>query len=98
MDVAGKWNISVNTPIGRQEAALLIVADGDDLTGTSTSAGTTLALQEGKLEDNVITFKVRLVKPMPMDCRYTLTVTGDTLIGDVKLGAFGKAKVTGSRA
>jgi hypothetical protein len=98
VDVAGKWNISVNTPIGRQEAVLLLVTDGPDVTGTCTAGGTALPLQNGRFENDVIGFKVRLVKPMPMDCTYALTVAGDNLVGDVKLGAFGKAKVTGARA
>jgi hypothetical protein len=95
--IKGNWALSIATPIGQQEATLLLVPEGDTLTGTATGSGTTAPLENGVIEGNTVKFLVRVKKPMPMKATYTLTIAGDTLAGEVKVGAFGKAKVTGVR-
>jgi hypothetical protein len=98
MSVDGKWNVAVSTPVGRQEAVFLFVTDGEKLSGTCAAGGTTLPIEDGSVEGSQVGFRVKVKQPMSLDCRYTLTVTGDSIMGEVKVGPFGKSKVVGGRA
>lgn len=97
MSVDGKWTIVVDTPTGKTESVLDITADGDNLTGTSTSEGTTLPLEDGVIVDGRLRFSVKIKKPLPIRLKFDLAAENDAIDGEVKVGIFGKSKVTGAR-
>ena len=45
-----------------------------------------------------LAWKASLTSPMPMTLEFSATVDGDSMSGNVKLGAFGNATFTGTRA
>jgi hypothetical protein len=98
MSVDGKWNIVVDTPTGKTESVLDITTDGATLTGTSTSDGTVLNIDNGKVDDDRLLFSVKIRKPMPIRLKFDVGVAGDKMDGEVKVGIFGKSKVVGTRA
>jgi hypothetical protein len=99
MAVDGTWNLVVNTPMGTQESTLVISTSGSTLTGTqSAGSGEGRPIEEGTVDGNDISWKAAITKPMPMTLVFTGTVDGDQLTGQVKLGMFGSASFTGSRA
>ncbi len=99
MAVDGTWNLVVNTPMGTQESTLVISSSGSTLTGTqSAGSGEGRPIEEGTVDGNDISWKAAITKPMPMTLVFTGTVDGDQLTGQVKLGMFGSASFTGSRA
>jgi hypothetical protein len=99
MSVDGTWNLVVNTPMGTQESTLVISSSGSTLTGTqSAGSGEGRPIEEGTVDGNDISWKAAITKPMPMTLVFTGTVDGDQLTGQVKLGMFGSASFTGSRA
>jgi hypothetical protein len=99
MAVDGTWNLVVNTPMGTQESTLVISSSGSTLTGTqSAGSGEGRPIEEGTVDGNEISWKAAITKPMPMTLVFTGTVDGDQLTGQVKLGMFGSASFTGSRA
>ena len=57
-----------------------------------------LDIEEGQVGDGVYTWKVNITSPMAITIESTATVDGDTITGESKLGAFGTATFTGSRA
>ena len=58
-DLTGKWSGDIKTPDG-QEITLTynLKVDGDKITGTGESQGSTVNIDEGKLTGNNITFKI----------------------------------------
>ncbi len=98
MSATGSWNISMETPMGTRKAVLTLAAEGAELTGTmAVDAGST-AIKDGKLDGNKVSWKTDIQQPMPMTLEFSATVEGDSLSGSVKLGMFGNAPLSGTRA
>ena len=98
MSISGTWNVEISTPMGKQTALLDLTAEGDTLTGTAKQGGETAPIQDGTVSGDNASFTLDLTKPIPVKLAFTVTASGDALTGDVKLGAFGTSKVTGTRA
>lgn len=97
-DAAGQWSIVTKTPMGDQPATLKLEIDGDSITGTMTGAQGSVDLKDGKVEENgEMTWKASIPSP-PITLEFKATVEGDSISGDVKLGAFGNATFSGTRA
>lgn len=98
MSVAGKWNVVIDSPLGKQEGVFNLVTDGDKLTGTSTGGGVTVDIREGSVDGARLKFMIRIKQPVPMKLHFDLTVSGNSLAGEVKAGMFGRQRVSGERA
>ena len=68
----------------------------DLLTGT-TSGRMGEQTIEGKIAGDTLTWSTAITQPMPMTLEFSATVSGDTMSGNVKLGAFGSAPLSGVR-
>ena len=97
MAIDGKWEITINSPMGAQKAQLDVKADGANLTGSQTAQGNTQALANGKVDGNKLTWSANITNPMPMTLEFTGNVDGDKIAGSVKAGAFGSFPFTGAR-
>ncbi len=93
----GTWKITINTPMGAQEVTAEITTSGDTFTG-KTSGRMGDAAVAGKVDGDTLTWTADITQPMPMTLEFTATVAGDAMTGNVKLGAFGNAPLTGVRA
>ena len=93
----GNWKITINTPMGAQEVTADIKTNGDTFTGKTTGR---MGEQEvsGKVDGDTLTWSANITQPMPMTLEFTATVSGDSMSGNVKLGAFGNAPLSGVRA
>ena len=98
MSADGKWGITLNSPMGAQQAELTLVSDGDSLSGSLSGPQGTQEFTGGTVNGNELTWTVQMTSPMPMKLETTATVDGDSISGKVKLGSFGEATFTGSRA
>jgi hypothetical protein len=98
MAIDGKWEITINSPLGAQKATLDIKADGGTLNGTQTAMQGTQALTNGKVDGNNLTWSASITSPMPMTLEFSGAVDGDKLSGSVKAGAFGSFPFSGGRA
>lgn len=98
MAIDGKWEITINSPLGAQKATLDIKADGGTLNGTQTAMQSTQALTNGKVDGNNLTWSASITSPMPMTLEFSGAVDGDKLSGSVKAGAFGSFPFSGGRA
>ncbi|AEV86960.1 hypothetical protein ACWT_5941 [Actinoplanes sp. SE50] len=97
MSVNGKWQIVVNSPVGRQEAICEFEAEGAVLTGKCYSNDVVVEIQDGVVAGNQVKFVCKIKQPMPMKLSYTLVINGDKISGEVKPGLFPKQAVTGVR-
>jgi hypothetical protein len=88
----------MNTPMGAQNGTMELKTDGASLSGTLTSPQGTIELEDGAVDGDALTWKAAITTPMAMTLEFSATVDGDSMSGDVKLGAFGNATFTGTRA
>ncbi len=98
MSIDGTYNMSLNTPMGKQEGKLTLKADGDTLTGTMEQMGNSVDLVNGKINGDSLTWEASITTPMPMTLKFDAKHSGDSVSGEVELGAFGKASFEGTRA
>ena len=97
MAVDGKWEITINSPMGAQKATLDLKADGGALSGSQTAAQGSGPLENGKVDGNAVSWSAKITSPMPMTLEFTGNVEGDKLSGSVKAGSFGSFPFSGSR-
>lgn len=97
-DLDGTWETVTNTPMGQQKATVTLQTDGGSLSGTMASAQGTVDINDGSVDGDTGTWKVSITSPMPMTLEFSATADGDSISGNVKLGAFGSASFTGTRA
>ena len=98
MAINGKYNVTLQTPIGPQNGVINLRTEGNVLHGDAQIAGGggtftgTVDGENGKWSTNV---------PNPMGGTLTLTfnvkVTETDLSGTVGLGQFGNASITGKK-
>ncbi len=97
MAADGKWEITINSPMGAVKAKLDLKTDGSALTGTQEAAQGSGPLENGKVDGDTISWSAKISSPMPMTLDFSGTVAGDTLSGSVKAGSFGSFPFNGSR-
>ena len=97
MSADGNWKITINTPMGARTMDVAITTSGDSFTGNVNSE---MGSQEvtGKVDGDTLTWSTDITNPMPMKLEFSATVAGDKMTGNVKLGMFGNAPLTGERA
>jgi hypothetical protein len=97
MSADGNWKITINSPMGAQTLDATITTSGDTFTGTAKGAMGEQGI-EGKVSGDTLTWSTSITSPMPMTLEFAATVAGDSMSGNVKLGAFGSAPLSGVRA
>ena len=98
MSANGTWNTTINTPMGAQNGTLELHVDGSDLSGKMSSPQGEMAIENGAIDGDTLSWKAAITAPMPMTLEFSATVDGDAITGTVKLGAFGEAEFSGTRA
>ena len=98
MSFTGKWNITINTPMGKQEGVLELTQDGGAVTGTMTAQGESATVENGRVEGESVLWDVNVSKPMPLTLSFKGEKAGDNLNGSVQLGAFGQSTFEGLAA
>lgn len=97
MAVDGKWEITIQSPLGAQKATLDLKTDGGALSGTQAAAQGSGPLENGKVDGNAVSWSAKISSPMPLTLDFAGTVDGDKLSGSVKAGAFGSFPFAGTR-
>ena len=97
MSADGNWKITINTPMGPQTVTAAIKTSGDTFTGTTSGQMGTQEVS-GKVSGDTLTWSANITNPMPMTLEFSATVAGDKMTGNVKLGMFGNAALSGERA
>ncbi|MBM4205865.1 MAG: hypothetical protein FJ194_17235 [Gammaproteobacteria bacterium] len=98
MSADGTWNTTMNTPMGAQQGTLTLSSSGGSLTGKLSGAQGEIQLMDGKVDGNNVSWKANITSPMAITLEFSATVDGDKMTGNVKLGAFGNASFSGTRA
>jgi hypothetical protein len=87
----GKYNVTINTPMGKQEGVLNLKHSGSALEGTMEQGGDSVPIKNGSINGDTATWDVDVTKPMPLTLSFEGKENGDMMTGSVKLGAFGNS-------
>lgn len=94
MTIEGSWDCVVDTPVGVQKSVLTFKKNGMAVTGQGSSGtGEATDLRDVSVDGDKVSWTVSVQKPMKLEVKVTVTVTGNTATGKAKLGLFGSAKV-----
>ena len=96
-DVDGKWNCTVDSPMGEQEFVLTVVSNGDSFSGSAEGNIGSKDIPEGVVDGNELSWTMQISKPMPVTLTCRATVSCDSLEGKVKAGIFGSFPIRGTR-
>jgi len=97
-EVDGKWNCTVDSPMGEQEFVLTVNSSGDSFIGSAEGNIGSRDIPEGVVDGDDLAWTMQISKPMPVTLTCRATVSGDTLEGKVKAGIFGSFPIRGTRA
>ena len=97
MSVDGDWKVTVNSPMGAQEATLTLDTSNGGLSGKFAGPQGEQEFEGGTADGNALAWNIKLTQLMPMELDFTAEVDGDNMSGNVKLGAFGDATLAGTR-
>jgi zinc protease len=95
--VDGDYDVTVKSPMGDQKSVFTVTTSGDSFTGKMAGSLGSMDVKDGKVDGNVLTWKMDMTVPMPMTLEGTATIDGDTISGEVKAGAFGSMGLSGTR-
>jgi hypothetical protein len=94
--VQGKWKITINTPMGERSGVLELFVSGKTLTGSLSDADHHVAISDGKIEGNNLSWRAKITKPMRLSFKFTATVDEDR-IGGAARHMLGTATFSGTR-
>ena len=97
MSADGTWKTTINSPMGVQEGTLTIKTAGDTFTGQMVARQGTQDIS-GKVDGATLTWSSQMTQPFPITLEFSVTVSGDSMEGSVKAGAFGSSPLKGVRA
>ncbi|MFG2949519.1 hypothetical protein [Streptomyces adustus] len=97
MPVAGTWNLSISTPVGRIGAVVELREREGLLTGVARGADEEVPLSDITLTGDRLTWKQAITKPLRLNLAFDVRVDGDTLQGTSRAGRLPSSKVTGER-
>jgi hypothetical protein len=95
--VQGKWNITIKTPMGDKSGVLDLKIDGTTLTGSLSDAEYHVAISDGRIDGNKLSWKAKITKPMRLSFKFTAVVERDRISGDAR-HLLGTAPFSGTRA
>jgi quinohemoprotein ethanol dehydrogenase len=93
-DFAGRWNITIQSPVGAQKAVMNLKVVGNVVTGKVVAEQGSVDVA-GAVRDGRAKFEGKASMPMPITISYDVTVRDGQLVGDNANGPFGTFPVTG---
>ena len=100
MSAEGTWNTIVDTPMGKQQAKLVLTQTGDGWEGNSVAqqTGEDISLNDIVVNGNDVSWQQTVTKPMKLNVKCNVTIDGDKFTGKAKAGMFPAMTMTGERA
>ncbi|WP_261303030.1 DJ-1/PfpI family protein [Paenibacillus andongensis] len=96
-DFDGDWNTIIATPVGKMEVKLSISTSNGIIQGKATQEDETIDFINPLLQDNKLTWSLRITKPILLNLNFEVAAGGDHMTGIVKAGILPASKLTGKR-
>ena len=97
MSATGQWAVTLKSPMGAQDATLSLTEENGVLSGSMAGPQGEQTFNDGAVDGDALTFNMAMTQPMPMTIECQAVISGDSISGTAKLGAFGQATFEGSR-
>lgn len=96
--VDGVWELSVQTPIGKQKVKLIVKSDGNALSGALDGAEGRNEITDGTIDGSSIFFRATIKRPVKVKVSYKAKIEGDTMTGTAKTPLLPTINFSGTRA
>ncbi|SFS45279.1 DJ-1/PfpI family protein [Paenibacillus sp. 453mf] len=96
-DFDGDWDTTIATPVGKLEVKLSISIRNGTIQGKATQGDETVEFLNPLLQDNKLTWSLRITKPMRLNLKFEAAVGGDHMTGFARAGILPASKLTGKR-
>jgi len=97
MNIDGQYELTLETPMGKQEGTMKLKTSGSALRGTLANAKGTTEFSGGRVDGDEVAFDTKIPTPIGrLKAHVTGRVTGDRFSGDAKL-PLGSAHIEGTR-
>lgn len=100
MSAEGIWKLTIDTPLGKQQARVQLTAQPDGAwrgTAQDLKSGEQVPLTDITVQGDAVTYRQSITKPMRLHLVFDLAVEGDRLSGKAKAGRLPGSKVSGDR-
>jgi imidazolonepropionase-like amidohydrolase len=98
VQVAGTWNMTMNSPQGVMEIVMRFTQSGSTFGGTLTSSFGEQQVDEGQVNGRVLTWRSTIqFGGQSMTLSYRAEVDGNRMSGTAELGSFGNSPFTAER-
>jgi hypothetical protein len=94
--VQGKWQVTIKTPMGDKSGVLDLVVEGNTLTGSLSDGEHHVAISDGKLQGNELSWSAMITKPMRLNIKFTAIVAENRISGAAR-HMLGTAPFSGTR-
>jgi hypothetical protein len=94
--VQGKWKITINTPMGERSGVLELLVNGATLSGSLSDGDHHVAISDGKIEGNQLSWQAKITKPMRLSFKFSAIVEQDRISGAAR-HMLGTATFSGTR-
>lgn len=84
VQVDGVWDVSVQTPIGKQKVKLTLKSDGNVLSGALDGAEGRNEITEGTIDGSTVFFRASIKRPVKVKISYKAKIDGENMIGTAK--------------
>ncbi len=97
--IGGNWWVIIDSPMGRQPLWADLRSDGEKLTGTAKVNSRIIGpdIFDGGISGDVVSWKMKVKKPVPLTMKLTLTHSSDKLRASTDRACFGTFPAAGSR-
>ncbi len=95
--VAGRWDVTIATPLGKQSVTYDISVANGVTAGTATQGAEITHLLDLAANGNRLTWLQHVTKPMKLTLRFDVVIEGNAMTGTAKAGVLPGSKLTGSR-
>lgn len=93
----GDWDTIIATPVGKMQVKLSISTSNGMIQGKATQGDETVEFISPALQDDKLTWSLRIAKPMRLNLKFEVAAEGDHMTGVAKAGLLPASKVTGTR-
>ncbi len=94
--VQGKWKITINTPLGVRSGVLELLVSGTTMTGSLSDGDHHVAISDGKIDGNELSWRAKITKPMRLSFKFTAVVEENRIKGAAR-HMLGTATFSGTR-
>ncbi|MFB5193079.1 DJ-1/PfpI family protein [Alicyclobacillus fastidiosus] len=93
----GTWEVTISTPIGKQNVIFQISTKDGLIRGTATQGGDVIEFVNPLIRGNRLIWSQRVTKPMALNLKFEVTVTDNAMTGIAKARLLPPSKVEGTR-